>query len=469
MERKLLKSKESKIRQLTKKEKLLLIILGLVLFLWLSNKFVLTPQAEKMSALEAKKRDLDSKIVDINNKLKMEEKMKKEWEILHKRRNDILSNYFPVLDQSQIIYLLNDLMVDDRVKITDFNFDRPSVEEIGEMDVKEMSVSIPFRGNYDGIVNIAKSIETSPRRILLDSLSMDILANDELSGNMSLKVYSLEGLLPDDDQNTIYVVNDNDSGEGSPFTSFNDYKKDNEEDDIEESVADISSEIDSDGQQNSYILNDFESVNYSFIPSNELINGDVISSTIRKSGKYSLRFEYNILALEEENRAYIDMSSSNIEFKYPPESINIWVNAYGYSPGTLGMRFRTQDGEDIDVIASEGISWLGWSNIETKPPLDLSLYPLKLTHLYYELPYNRDDYGVLLIDKLEAIYPISEDNNANDAPINDFYIVQSGDTVASISKKIYGTIAYKNEIIKNNSLNSYDILPVGKVLVLIRR
>ena len=133
------------------------------------------------------------------------------------------------------------------------------------------------------------------------------------------------------------------------------------------------------------------------------------------------------------------------------------------------MVFRTQGGEDVPIVITEGISWLGWSNLEAVPPQDLNLYPLKLTHLYFELPYDRDDFGVFLIDKLEAFYPTSEDKAANDAPANFFYKVEPGDTVTSISRKVYGTIDYKNEIMKNNSLTSGDGLTVGRVLVLIRR
>lgn len=465
MRKKLIKNNIN-FRPLTKKEKFLLSILIIILVFWVSNRFVLTPQAEKISQLEAEKIELDTNIIDINNTFKKEEDIKKDYENLHRERNDILTNYFPTLDQSQIIYLLNDLLSDENIDITDYSFSRPVREQIGDMIVQQMGISIPFKGNYDGIVSIVKSVGTSPRRILVDTFSMDKTDNN-ISGNVSLKIYSLDGIAYTD-PNFINIEVAEGSGEGSLFEEYEGY--------IDESVStesEISNmesrEINDSDYTKVYILHDFETKDYSFIPSNELIKGDATPSTTRKSGKYSLRFEYNMLALEEENRAYIDLSSREIEFKYPPNSISMWVNAYGYSPGTLGMRLRTQGGEDIDVTLSEGISWLGWSNLESNPPADLSLYPLKLTHLYFELPYNRDDIGVFLIDKLEAFYPVNEDSTANDKPINDFYVVQSGDTVSSISMKLYGTTAYSNEIMKNNSLTSGDTLPVGKVLVLVRR
>lgn len=160
---------------------------------------------------------------------------------------------------------------------------------------------------------------------------------------------------------------------------------------------------------------------------------------------------------------------ANITFNYPPDTISMWVNAFGYSPGTLGLRFRTQDGQDIDVEVSKGISWLGWSEVEASPPKDLNLYPLKLTHIYFEMPFNRDDVGVFIIDKLQAFYPVNQDSAGNVQPVYDFYVVKPGDTLTDISRRLYGSAAYVNEIMKNNSLTAGDILPVGKVLVLVRR
>ena len=79
------------------------------------------------------------------------------------------------------------------------------------------------------------------------------------------------------------------------------------------------------------------------------------------------------------------------------------------------------------------------------------------------MPYNRDDIGVFLIDKLQAFYPVNQDSQANSQPIYDFYVVKPGDTITDISRMKYGTIAYKNEIMQNNSLTAGDILPAGKV------
>ncbi|NMB96869.1 MAG: LysM peptidoglycan-binding domain-containing protein [Clostridiaceae bacterium] len=462
-----LKSSNIKLRPLTKSEKTLLTLLVIALIVYLANRFLLVPQTEKIRSLETEIAELDNQITDMQNMIKKEDTIKKEWEMLHRERDEILKNYFPVLDQAQILYLLNDLISDEMVTISELSFSTPEEETIGEMPVKNMSISVPYRGTYDGTIEVVKALSSSPRRIVVDNLLMERGSDSEITGNMSLKIYSLEGIA-DTDPEVIEVATVEGPSEGSLFASYEGYVEGSGGSGGGGSGGGGGTAIDEKDYAKVYLLHDFEIRNYSFIPSNENIKGDAEPSTIKKSGKYSLRFEYNIFAIGQENRAYVDLGE-NITFNYPPDTISMWVNAFGYSPGTLGLRFRTQDGQDIDVEVSKGISWLGWSEVEASPPKDLNLYPLKLTHIYFEMPFNRDDVGVFIIDKLQAFYPVNQDSAGNVQPVYDFYVVKPGDTLTDISRRLYGSAAYVNEIMKNNSLTAGDILPVGKVLVLVRR
>lgn len=476
-----MKFKKTKVnsRPLTKSEKFLLSALGLVLVVWLSNRFMLVPQANKIEELDVARTNYEIQILEQKTTLLKERTILEEFSTLKEERADILSGYFPTLDQSQIIYLLNDLVNDDRVEIQDMNFTRPNTEQIGELDVRQMEVSIPFNGNYDGIMSVVRSMGNSQRRILVDSLSMDRQDNTKLAGNMNLKIYSLEGLA-ETDPNIVYIDTANGSGLGTPFGAYSDYVGDGNLDGSGSSDSgNDSSGGGSYGDTNdsqiettrTVMLSDFENKNYNFIPSGVLANANATTSSIKKSGKYSLRLEYNILAVEDENRVFVDLSTSYINLSYPPRSIGIWAYSYGYSPASIGIGFRGQMGEDEYVTLSEGIGWTGWKYLEVSPPSDLSIYPLKVNSFYIDMPKNREDFGVLIIDKMEAIYErnISEDGVVQEIPDNIFYVVKSGDTIEKISLAHYGTVSYKNEIFKLNEMKSSDVLPVGKVLVLRRR
>lgn len=453
-----------KTRELTKNEKVLLSLLCIIILSWIVYRFIITPQIEKLKDLSTQKIEYQTKIDEMNDVLRGESRINKEWDSLHKEKEEIVSRYFPRMDQPQIIYLLNRLIESENLSVIDLNFNRPGYEDIGGFQVKSMDISIPYKGSYAGVIDIINSLRYSPRKILVDSLSMDRDNLEDLNGNMSLRVYSLDGIA-DTDKDVVYIDTAISEPKQTPFLPYTEFA----EDQLDNSISVEENTPIEDDFIRRQVLHDFEYMNYNLIPSSTMVKGKVLPSTVAKSNKYSLRFEYNILALEKENRAYVDISKSNITLKYPPNSIGMWVYAYGYSPGTIGLSLKGQAGEEIDVKATEGVNWMGWQYIEASVPMDIKLYPLNIDKLYYELPYNRDDFGVLLFDKLEAIYPKSEGEINKDDKGYFFHIVEKGDTLEGLSQRYYGRKDYKNEIIKLNDINSGDGLTEGKILVLLRR
>ena len=84
-----------------------------------------------------------------------------------------------------------------------------------------------------------------------------------------------------------------------------------------------------------------------------------------------------------------------------------------------------------------------------------------------ELGTNRDDYGVLLFDRIEASYP-SEDNEKEGMSSYVFYVVKPGDTLTSISESFYGSKSQYKKLMKDNGLTENSKLEAGKVLVIQR-
>ncbi|MBU5254900.1 LysM peptidoglycan-binding domain-containing protein [Tissierella praeacuta] len=460
---KLLK-KKIKMRELTKNEKRLLTILSIVILILGSYKFIITPLSSKIESLKAQKLEYQSKIDEINHILRKENNINKEWDVLNKEKADIIAKYFPKLDQAQVIYLLNELLNQETVSIVDMSFSRPNYEDIGNFQVKNMAISVPYNGSYSGVVDIIKALKTSPRNILLESVSMDRDSKGKINGNMTLKVYSLDGIV-DTDNDVIYIDIANDEVKNTPFIPYEDFKDEQVEDN--EDIKD-NTELKPYVEE---ILLDFENKNTYFLPSQELVKGSVTQSAKAKSKKFSLRFEYDIVAIEEENRGFIDVSNDNIIIKYPPNSIGLWLYSYDYSPATVGVLFRGQMGEEIYLPLTKGIGWTGWKYIEANPPEDLNIYPMRLDKLYVEIPKDRDNCGVLLMDKLEAVYTRNIDENGKDMNAGDyiFHVVKRGDTIEKISMEYYNTNKYKDEILKLNEMKSTDSLPAGKILVLKKR
>ena len=88
--RQLLKKMEMK-RTLTKNEKILMTLLGIVILFWAVFRFIITPQNDKLQNLTEKKYEYEEKIFYMNGVLKKENTIDEEWTKLNRER-DIITN-----------------------------------------------------------------------------------------------------------------------------------------------------------------------------------------------------------------------------------------------------------------------------------------------------------------------------------------------------------------------------------------
>lgn len=478
-------------RQLSRREKTLLTLLGITVVFLVVFRLIINPQYKQLENLTEEKKQYTEKILNMNTILKKEDEIYNEWNNLHRQRGLILGKYFSNMDQPQIIYILNELLNNEDLDILDIKFNRPYEEQIGQSTVKVMEISIPYNSTYDDLLNTIKKISSSQKKIVISDLTIDRDNDGFVIGDINLKVYSLEGMggIHEEIVDIETILN---SDKVSPFEFFDNYIKlnnqdvnDNLEDEgssvsysnsLDNKNSNINSSNNSNNKNNNSqiireenceikLLENFESEGFYFTPSHDGIKGGISRSTNSKSGKYSIRLEYNIPVLEDKNRVCLDLKDRNIIMKSPPSTIGIWVYAYHHSPIMLGFQFKGQANEELDMNLSRSINWKGWRYLETVPPQDGTLYPLQLGKIYLELDYNRGDCGVLLFDKLEANY--SKGNPGVNEHF-DFYVVEKDDTLDKISIKVYGTTSKKNIIMKYNEIKSDKEIKEGRILVIPR-
>lgn len=511
-------------RKLSGSEKFLLGFLFTVLVGAVVYFKVWVPQNQMLTDLTQREAEYQQKIDHNNAMLRKAPLVDKEYEELYQRQNMIAANYISKLDQPALIYKLNELLTRENVAFPNYSFVKTATQKIGEFDVKYMTASFPFDGTYEGVLKTLNAVSDNPQKILVDRID---LKKDEntgaLSGNLNLKFYSMDGIVQprtvsmDEEEKSETPAEESgsastetsSSGEGTavadgsktdagktepakteagtteakpsapglptvdapkvtkekvPFTPFPGYK----------TAEDAQKEKEKEKEElkpfiEATIMN-FDKGHYYFLPSHDLIKGKVLFSKKAKSGK-SLRLEYDMVAIEEMNRAYIDVSKNQVQLSYPPDALGVWVYSYDYLPVTIGMELEGQLGEKIEVPFTEGLGWTGWKYLSVAPPAEIASYPLKLEKLFVEMPKGRDGNGVFLLDDLETVYERNIDEDGTDLSVKPYisYVVQFGDTSKVISTKIYGSPKYAKEILKLNELKTDEDLEPGRVLVLKRR
>lgn len=414
--------------KLTNREKDLIFVLIIILMVLLFYKFVSMPQRQKMQSLNSKNVAYEEEMKNYKVMIDKEDNINKELYSLNRQKENMILKYFTHLDQAQIIYILNETLDGTELKVKDIYFGEPGIKDIDDLEVKTMNISIPFEGSYKALTKFFENIRTSPRKIIVEQLTIDVKDGNSLSGEINLLVYSLEGLI-DERNDAITIGMDLTNRNDKPFEPFEDYadveenknyaSQDNkifqeafeENHDIFEinnknTAQDIMENVQKSNQENTkkITLEDFESKNIYYMSTNPEITGKVYRFNESKSGKYSMKMKYSFPYIEDTERAYIVLDDRNIVLKTPPSTIGIWVKSYSNSPNSINIRLVNLDREEQVVKLTEKVDWVGWKYIEAQPPQDISLYPLKLDRIFVETSPRKKIKGVLLFDNLEAKY-----------------------------------------------------------------
>ncbi len=445
---------------ISKKEKNLIILLLLVVLFWLFYRFVFTKQSIKIAELKQEKSNYNDELLKIDTILAKDKVIAAEWTELNGNVSHIQSKYFPTIEQPKIMHMLNSIVDNNSLKVPGMYFSGSDYAMLGDIETKYLGISIPFEGSYNELGTFLSNLRASPKRFLVNQLAISKGDDGILSGQISLNTYSY-GEIIDGGADSAYNAEVQKVIKEDPFSPYEGYETETKKDIYDDGAIDIAEET-----KKRTILENFEGDDIYFMSTNPNVTGKVSKFNISKHDKYSLRTEYFISTENKEERAYVVLDDKDIYLKYPPTSIGIWAHSYGYSPVILGFRFQDQDGKKIDLELARGINWTGWEFIEIMPPQDIKLYPLKLDRVYLELGANRDDYGVILFDNIETEYPLMDNEEERQYKIYSFYLVQYGDTLESISEKLYGTKSKYKEIMKENGLDKNSSLEVGQILVI---
>ncbi len=443
---------------ISKKEKNLLILLLLVILYWLFYKFAFSTQAAKLDELKKEKDSYKGELLKIDNILTRDKVITDEWNQLYSDMKGITGKYFSTIDQPEIMHTLNYIIDNNKLNTPGVYFNGPDNAVLNGIETRYLGITIPFEGSYGDLGTFLSHIRTSPKRFLVNQISLSKNNDGTINGQISLNTYSYDEII-ENSPDSSYKAEVQKVIKEDPFKPYDGYKEKSEED--IDSTEGINIET-----EKRTILENFEDGDLYFMASSPGVTGKVSKFKNSKDGKYSLRTEYFISTDNKEERAYVALDDKNIMIKYPPSSIGIWAHSYGYSPVILGLRFQDQEGNKIDLELARGVNWMGWEYIEAKPPQDIKLYPLKLDRIYLELGANRDDYGVMLFDNIEASYPPKDNEGETIEKTYTFYVVEYGDTLESISEKFYGTKSKYSTIMKQNGLYKNSILEAGQILVI---
>lgn len=219
------KINKAKIRKLTDREKILINTFIFILLYWLIFKFFINPQIYKITSLEKQIDDYIYKIENNNKTVKDEKIILEEKNNLNLEKEKIGVGFFAKLNQSEIIYILNDLFLKNDLEIESMNFSKPINETLFGIETSKLEISIPFKGELKSLIEIVELIEREHKKIFISKIDLEKNEESNITGSINLEVYSLNNILEvKQEKPNIQVTQDNKS---NPFTPYKGYASSN--------------------------------------------------------------------------------------------------------------------------------------------------------------------------------------------------------------------------------------------------
>lgn len=255
--------------KLSKREKILILILAGVITVFLYNKFIYSPQARKINELQVLVDELEKNKLKSMELLSSDNNIYQNYKILNSQVAIAEKSFYPRIIQEKIILQLDSIIRRSKLNVISLSFTEPEKKEIKENEekkeeqslleeyaniynsiknemhksenesndseenntekkedktikVEKMTANLVFQGNnYNELIDFLTQLELQEKRIVVENI--DIKMNKELlSGTLALDYYSIPKITKGDEEYNSWNIYGS-YGVDNPFTYFEGY------------------------------------------------------------------------------------------------------------------------------------------------------------------------------------------------------------------------------------------------------
>lgn len=259
--------------KITKRERLLLSFLGVLILIVAYYQFALTPQLNKIKELKIEAEEYRDRVQKAKIAISPNNKVHKDFKILNSKIMYGCQNLFPSIIQEKYITIIDKMAKDAEIKISGIGFTEKEVGQIEivnseggstdyllkqlvqqyngkpgesnenkkdsgnegkgnddsseqsiETELEKMITTINFEGNYENIIDFIENIEAFNKKIFIKNLSLSNPEQGSMVGNIVLDFYAVPKLKNYDfDMNYLKWDISNEYGRENPFEPFSGY------------------------------------------------------------------------------------------------------------------------------------------------------------------------------------------------------------------------------------------------------
>ncbi|WP_432665234.1 hypothetical protein R9X47_03075 [Wukongibacter baidiensis] len=262
--------------KLTKREKILLLSLGVLILIVGYYKFILAPQLVRIKELKAEVEDYSKKAQKAKIAVSPNNKIHKDFKIMNSKIIYGSQRLFPRIIQEKYITIIDEMAEKANIKVSSIGFTNEEINRIetrkmedgnqmyhlkqlveeyhGEFNVSSnsekdsgeksnenkensnsseedlktqletMTATINFEGKYENIIAFIKSVEALDKKIIVKNLSLSNPEEGPMVGNILLDFYAVRKLKPSDqDESYLKWDIEDEYGRENPFNPFSGY------------------------------------------------------------------------------------------------------------------------------------------------------------------------------------------------------------------------------------------------------
>lgn len=263
--------------KLSKREKMLLIVLGLLLLSVGYYQLVFIPQLEKIDELNAKVEELETLSSITKAQSSNKNNVYREFKVLNSKIYLITERFYPSIIQEKLILRLDEIIKETEINVktmsftypekafvekvedkdaevdmlkeyvqtyqmlsqsvSPLNLGKPAEEEVIEEETEEdglkekvekMTASLTFEGDYEQLMDFMGEIEALNKYVIIDKLNILQSKENVLRGSIAIDYYALPKFHQQDEEYFQWDI-ENTYGKANPFKPFDDIERKEEE------------------------------------------------------------------------------------------------------------------------------------------------------------------------------------------------------------------------------------------------
>ncbi|HAS73246.1 MAG TPA: hypothetical protein DCS67_03785 [Clostridiales bacterium UBA8960] len=406
--------------RISRRDKVLLVLLAIVAALAAYYFFGIVPQEEKIAELEAELAMKEAAKSEIELKLASEFNLDKRIEELEKAIGETSEGYFGELTQEEVLMLVTGFSEGMTMSFSDLTFSENKIEG---SQLYQTTANMSYSGDYQALMAYLRNTRTFEKKIVVKEVTVQNGLDDGLTGRLQLEfngIPAVEAYSVPYKRLVTSQFNPRDLSLG-PFAPYDNFVvlQPTEPAPVDTTTPIVDdfpntpvypteggTPIDYPTYRPKTQVYGFEDGANFFVGNNPDIKGFVSRNTRKIAGGYSAEMSFDFTTGRDFSEANLVFDTNPVMINRQAEYIGLWVHTTEMSNHGIGVVIIDSKGKEYRVEMTKSVDFTGWKEIEAPLPVEIT-YPCMIQRVYVEgIGYGQKLTGKYLFDQLSVAYPV---------------------------------------------------------------